>query len=144
MPKQMGYLLLLLVGSMGISPAAPLTIYEGRLSPSNRIENPSSDNMDGTRRYNSSNYGSRGREYRHRWSGQFIYQAPVHTTVQQNIQVIAPAGSTVIYSQDRYQLYPVDVYPVYRHQQRVIEVAPNINGSESRAKQWTDKSDMIP
>ncbi len=80
-------------------------------------------------------------------SANIYYQAPSTTTITRNVQVIPPQNSVgdVYYSQDRY--YFPAAQPVYRpYYQRpyqpLIPVTVDPQDTESRSKQWTDKSDF--
>lgn len=86
-------------------------------------------------------YGAYGRVQGRRWSAQVGYSAPVSTTVQQNIRVIAPPNTTVVVEEQHYPVYPVINPYVY---QRRVEVVTDPQATPNRAKQWTDKSDMAP
>ncbi|XID75237.1 hypothetical protein ACF3NA_01370 [Alkanindiges sp. WGS2144] len=82
-------------------------------------------------------------------SARLYYQAPSTTTITRNVHIIPPQNGVgdVYYSQDSYYLYPsAPVYPYPRQpgyaSQPLIPVVIDPKATESRAKQWTDKSDF--
>jgi hypothetical protein len=129
---------LVLLGSA--SEALSQDLYVARQQPTIRVISESPYYAQPV--YVEPTYGAYGQVHGRRWSAQVGYSSPVTTTVQQNIQVIAPPNSTVIVGEEHYPAYSYPVGSPYGYQRRVVEVVTDSPATPNRAKQWTDKSDM--
>lgn len=134
-------------------PQTPRIIYKGRVKP----EPPAPvaqrhviSESAGYHRYDTSRQNATlnlHSNQRPNISARLYYQAPSTTVINRHVEVIAPQNATsdVYFNQDTYYLYPSGAgpyHPARRYYQRVIPATNDPKDTESRAKQWTDRSGL--
>ena len=122
-------------------------------SRTERQRNSRNERYQNNRNYDHRNYYHNQNGSSNQLSARFEYHAPSTTIINRSVQVLPPQAAAgnqvgdVYYNQDTYLIYPPS--SPYRpngyargYHQPIIPAYSDPKATESRAKQWTDKSDF--